>query len=181
MLQKQQNSTAGLWTWVWSCHSGVLHHISYCALLWPSFSHFFFSCRETLTFWDVWIESSFVSHILVWQRLIRSFTAETRCRGSCSRKKKDNEWRAQRNWNMWQAWILIGVTTNILKVIFKISGGSIFKCTGFQVRPKGIAVVLTCKRTEEVHPSVGKTECNYVLTNCLTKLVQNDWKPERFQ
>ena len=60
MLQKQQNSTAGLWTWVWSPGpGGPTPHIipvHFSDLLFPQL--LLLSCRETLTFWDVWTESA---------------------------------------------------------------------------------------------------------------------------
>lgn len=80
------------------------------ALLWPSFPQLLLlSCQRLLPFWDVWTESALWSWFGFGNCLIRSFTAETRCRGSCSEKKTTNG-ESARNWKRWQGfgtWYLV--------------------------------------------------------------------------
>ena len=111
MLERQWNSTAGLWTWVWSPGpegpTPRIIPVHFSDLLFPPIT-------PSLLLWDSYLlrclnRICIVSWFGFGNCLIRSFTAETRCRGSCSEKKATNGESAW-NWKRWQGfgtWYLV--------------------------------------------------------------------------
>ena len=143
MLQRQWNSTAGLWTWVWSPGpmgpTPCIIPVHFSDLLFPQL--LLLSCRETLTFWDVWTESALCPDLA----LATVWSGPSQQRHAVLvlvLKKKGNKWRVRMKlkaaagfWNL-----VFGDTQWHLVVAFKISGLKWFWKNMFQVRSKGIAV-----------------------------------------